>query len=173
MGNTILTIAIVLLLVGIARLIEEKTKAQRDSERDKKNEAYQYSKRYYFFTKNELYFYRALLPIATQMNLTVFAKPRLADIIEPKKGAGNRDACFTRIKSKHIDFLLCEQLQIKPVLAIELDDSSHDVPKRIERDKFVDHAMKSAGLPILHVRSSTNLAEQIQTILSAESNQKA
>lgn len=38
------------------------------------------------------------------------------------------------------------------ILAIELDNSSHNEPKRQGRDAFVDSSFASAGLPILHVR---------------------
>jgi len=39
------------------------------------------------------------------------------------------------------------------VLAIELDDSSHDREDRKDRDAFVDQVFAAARKPILHVRA--------------------
>ena len=68
------------------------------------------------------------------------------------KGTENRFGERSRIKSKHIDFVLCDRENIKPLIAIELDDSSHSRPDRIDRDNFIDKALGVAGLPILHQR---------------------
>ena len=51
-----------------------------------------------------------------------------------------------RIKSKHIDFLLCDKDSLVPLCAIELDDSSHQKESRVKRDIFVDNALEAAGL---------------------------
>lgn len=61
-----------------------------------------------------------------------------------------------KIQSKHVDFLICDKENIKPVLAIELDDSSHLKIDRILRDTLVDKIFESAKLPILHIKTSAN-----------------
>jgi hypothetical protein len=50
---------------------------------------------------------------------------------------------------------------MNPLFAIELDDSSHNQPDRIERDAFVDDVFAVADLPLLHipVRGSYNTSE--------------
>lgn len=79
-------------------------------------------------------------------------KMRIADMLRVTvKGKGYMSA-FNRIAMKHIDFLLCDNETGEPLLAIELDDSSHRrIQKRIERDAFVDQALQVAGLPLLRV----------------------
>lgn len=57
-----------------------------------------------------------------------------------------------KIQSKLVDYLLCDKASLVPLVAIELDDSSHDSTRRQERDSFVDEACKSAGLKLLHFR---------------------
>ena len=59
----------------------------------------------------------------------VLAKVRLADLIEANERHPQWQANFNRIRSKHVDFVLCDNW-LRPLLAIELDDSSH---KRIDR----------------------------------------
>lgn len=127
---------------------------------------FQYKQRTYFFTKNELKFYRELVKETTDLNLVLFAKVRLADIIEPKDKGKEWQSQFNRIKSKHVDFVLCELPSVKPVMVIELDDSSHDRPDRQERDSFVDKAFSQAGIPILHTRNSSELKEKITKVVS-------
>lgn len=56
-----------------------------------------------------------------------------------------------KIDRKHVDFLLCDPVTMRPMVGIELDDNSHQRPDRQERDAFVDQAFQAAGLPLLHV----------------------
>ena len=127
----------------------------------------QYRAKTFFFTKNELYFYRELLESTKEMNVVVFPKVRLADIIEPRSDTENWQIAFNKIKAKHIDFLLCESKVCRPKLAIELDDTTHKTAKRMARDIFVDEALEGAHIPILHVYGAENLKEKIEEQLAA------
>ena len=60
-------------------------------------------------------------------------------------------AHFGRIKSKRIDYLICRKENLKPLLALELDGSTHDKEDRQERDIFINSVFASVGLPVLHV----------------------
>jgi hypothetical protein len=90
-------------------------------------------------------FYGVLLQVL-KGRYVVFAKVRLCDVLKH----GNRQS-LNKISQKHVDFVLCAPDTIAPVLAIELDDKSHDKPQRRERDDFVDQAFAGAGVPIIHV----------------------
>ena len=83
-------------------------------------------------------------------NYRVMSQVRLADVIKVKKGLDNstRSSAFNRIKSKHLDFVACDPTDLSVKFAIELDDSSHNRPKRKERDAFLEQAMQSAGVPL-------------------------
>ncbi|HNN12687.1 MAG TPA: DUF2726 domain-containing protein [Anaerolineales bacterium] len=58
---------------------------------------------------------------------------------------------FSRIAQKHLDFLICDSVTMKPLLGIELDDSSHRRDDRQERDNFVDRVFEVSGLPLLRL----------------------
>lgn len=75
-------------------------------------------------------------------------KVRQGDILVPPRG--DRSA-LRRVSQKHVDFLLCHPETLKPLVAVELDDRSHDRADRKARDVFVDQSFASAGLPIVHV----------------------
>ena len=85
--------------------------------------------------------------------VTIASKVRLADIFGIKKGLerGDRQRALNRISAKHVDFLLIQKSDGRPILGIELDDSSHEADERVARDSFVDAVFSSAGLPMLHV----------------------
>lgn len=91
---------------------------------------------------------------------TICAKVSLADIFFVIRPNENMSA-YNRINRKHVDFLICESREMKPLFAIELDDSSHNRSDRIERDAFVDEVFETAELPLIHipVRASYNTNE--------------
>lgn len=125
-----------------------------------------YVRRERLVTKSELKFYRALKS-CVQDDWAIFAMVRIADLIRVEKGAKNMRSWLNRILSKHIDFVLCDPSTLTPVLAIELDDASHNRPERQERDRFVNEAFKSAGLPLLRIDVQTtyeikNLRDKIE-----------
>ena len=47
--------------------------------------------------------------------------------------------------AKHLDFVICNK-DLAPVVAIELDDASHDAEDREERDDFVDAVLRAGEL---------------------------
>lgn len=118
----------------------------------------------YLLTKNEWYFYKALKPIADKMGYSIITKVRLADLIKVKNRLSDKEKIkyFSKIKSKHLDFILCNPDNLAPVLIIELDDNSHNRQDRKERDSFVDTALTTAGYKILRVRGTEDLEEKIK-----------
>jgi Protein of unknown function (DUF2726) len=130
-----------------------------------------YSAKKYFFSAAERSFYEILKRLASG-DQTVFAKVRLADLVYVSKGAGSWQSHFNRINRKHIDFVLCDR-NLAPVVAIELDDASHDEEQREVRDEFVDQVLASAALPIVHVRARRayvidQLREELRPYLPAK-----
>lgn len=110
-----------------------------------------YEQRPSLLTKTELVFYHSLLEAVGDQWL-IAPMVRMADLIKVKSGAPKRQAWLNRILAKHIDFVLCEHGTLCLTLAIELDDRSHERPDRIERDQFVDAALRAAALPILRIQ---------------------
>ncbi|HMO13133.1 MAG TPA: DUF2726 domain-containing protein [Pirellulaceae bacterium] len=106
----------------------------------------------YLFTKGERAFFDVLCA-AVGNDYLIFSKVRLADLIFVRRGTEKRQAYFNRIQSKHVDFVICSRDVVRPLLAIELDDASHEREDRQERDGFVDSALAAAKLPILHIKA--------------------
>ena len=111
-----------------------------------------YSKRKFFFSAAERSFYEVLRRMAPDH--TVFAKVRMCDVIAASEG---RKAHSDGIQSKHLDFLICDAT-LAPVVAIELDDSSHAQADRMARDQFVDAALAAAEVPIVRIPAKRSYA---------------
>jgi len=102
-----------------------------------------------FLTAAELSFFRVLVSVI-QDKAVICPKVRLADLFFVSKPNENQ-SYRNKIDRKHVDFLLCDPLTLKPLLGVELDDSSHARSARQERDQFVDDVFEVAGLPLLRV----------------------
>jgi hypothetical protein len=83
----------------------------------------------------------------------------LADLFFVQRPHVNR-AARNRIDRKHVDFVICDALTMRPVLGVELDDASHQRRDRVERDAFVDGLFSAAGLPLLHVKAARGYPPQ-------------
>ena len=129
-----------------------------------------YQKNRSLFSPRELVFYRALIE-AVGSEYQVFAKVRLADFVFLANEPKDRKAHVNPILCKHVDFLLCAREELKPVLAIELDDSSHRTKYDThESDEFKKRTFGAIGLPLLRIElqpkySVPELGEKIGTAI--------
>jgi len=113
---------------------------------------YKYKRRD-LLTKPELKFFIKLQEYAEEQSLLVFPKVRLADILKPDERQNRWQAAFNKIKSKHVDFVLCDKTTLEIKYIVELDDKSHERPDRKERDAFVDSIMAQCKYEIIHVKT--------------------
>jgi|SRR3989344_1769522 len=127
-----------------------------------------YHKRDYLLSNAEKKFYDVLKIIADENNWIISLKVRLEDLIEVPHNMDYRQrwSLRGRIKSRHIDFVICDKINIIPLLAIELDDSSHGRWDRVESDNNLNRILKEAGLPLLRIRAkySYSLSEILDQI---------
>lgn len=123
----------------------------------KNNRFLPYRKKY-LLTKNEWIFYKKLKPLADRYGLGVIAKIRLADLIEvDTEKTKDFGRFFSRISSKHIDFGLVNPENMEVRYLIELDDSSHSRPERMERDDFINRVCEKTGYVL--IRTGGDISE--------------
>ncbi len=141
---TILSILFFIALIAIT-IYQKKKKSTKET-------SYQYYKLKSFLRYSELEFYRTLQSAAGDAYI-IFAKPRVEDILKVKKGLNRSQGTTLRnyIKSRHTDFLLCDPQTSEPLIAIELDGSSHNSPRRKVRDARMNEIYVSAGMRYIHV----------------------
>ena len=113
-----------------------------------------YRRRRSLLSRGEKAFYD-VLRVAVGGRYAIAIKPRLADVLRGPR-ANWHSAAGARVKPRHVDFLLYDHETAAPVLALELDDATHDAAERRERDAFVDEALFVAGVVLLRVRAATS-----------------
>ncbi len=107
-------------------------------------------------TPAEQLFYEQL-DLVIDGRLQILSKVRLADLIQVEsRQPEERNRVFRRIASKHVDFVLAEPGNLTPVLAIELDDSSHDRADRRERDEYLQELFETVKFPLLRIKASAS-----------------
>lgn len=116
-----------------------------------------------------------VLEVLRHEDYQLCVKVRIADIVGVRNGLerGARQAALNRVQSKHVDFLFIRAADGQPVLAVELDDASHEREERRERDAFVDQLFAEVGLPVAHVRAQARYAvEEVRGVVERHLKQK-
>lgn len=113
---------------------------------------YQYARKNYFLTRAEHECYDALVS-AVGAEYYIFAQVHLSALVDHKTKGQKWSAAFQHINGKPVDFLLCDKARIAPVLAIELDDRTHERLERQERDSVVEGILAQAKLPLLRLEN--------------------
>ena len=152
----ILIILIIVLVYIIQKKSNSPTLVQNNTEKnDLEEEKIDYKKYYtpkvFVTTLNELKFYNILLEIAKEMDLILFSQVSLYNIVSMKKDLdfSTHKKYFNKIASKTIDFVLVDKKNCRIKLCIELDDSTHNQPKRIKRDIFINELFESLEINLL------------------------
>lgn len=165
----IVVIVIIILLSFILKFIEKNKKNSEISNIYEENYNKYYRPKRYVTTLNELNFYNVLLEIAKELNMILFAQVSLYNILSIKKELdySTKTKYFNKIASKSIDFVLVDKKDCKIKLCIELDDSTHQKAKRIERDKFINKLFKDLEInllryPVYKVYYKETLKKKIQ-----------
>jgi len=112
-------------------------------------------------SNGEFAFYRALSR-AVGEEFDIMTKVRAAAVVSCSRA--NWAAGYgTPIAQKELDFVLLRPGTSYVVAAVELDDKTHDLPERQERDAFLDAAFESASVPLVRFKAlSRYRAEEIR-----------
>lgn len=143
-----------IVLIVLALLVLQSTKGSRNKRTSsEKSEDLPYVLKRYLMSKAERSFFGVLEQVTDSSKYYIFPQVSLNNLVTVEKGTGSYQTYHNKVDRKSVDFVLFDRNAISPVLAIELDDSSHDREDRQERDAFVDRVLAKAGLPLLHVRA--------------------
>jgi hypothetical protein len=113
------------------------------------DETYPYRLRDDFLSSTEKSFYHVLKDSVGNM-YTICPKVSIKEFIFANCADRKiRNTYQNKINLKHVDFLLCDPSSMKPIIAIELDDSSHIRADRIQRDYFLNKVFEAANLRLV------------------------
>jgi len=123
----------------------------KGSDNEKHLKDFPYTLQKYFLSPAELNFFKILRNVVGD-KAVICTKVSLGDLFTTKRDDYSQYTSYmNKIRRKHVDFLLCDSITMHPLVAIELDDKSHEREDRQERDKFVDGVFKASGLALIHI----------------------
>ncbi|RIK66078.1 MAG: hypothetical protein DCC65_10665 [Planctomycetota bacterium] len=93
------------------------------------------------------------LRMAAGRHYLIMCKVRLADVVTCSVRRDRRGP-FSAISQKHLDFVLCDPTTTQVVMAVELDDRSHEQAGRRRRDAFVNQVLAAAGVRLIRFRAA-------------------
>lgn len=166
MNYLIIAIVIVAALCVIY-LMQKKNKANPVGEEPIKDaepcKEYPY-KRKYLLTKTEYMFYNILKKKCDAKDILICPKVRMEDFLQVID-TENKMKYRGYIKSRHIDFILCDN-KLNMIAGLELDDKSHQQEKAKETDQFKDAVFQKIDTPLYRVTVGTDYNEELNNILS-------
>ncbi|MBI5530009.1 MAG: DUF2726 domain-containing protein [Candidatus Doudnabacteria bacterium] len=118
----------------------------------KRARKYEYRVKNSVMTASENEFYSILLNLVDGQYF-VFPQVHLDAFLDYKIRGQSWIGAWKHINQKSVDFLICDLESRKPLLAVELDDRSHDRENRIERDEEVGCIFKNANLSLLRIKN--------------------
>lgn len=107
----------------------------------------EHNKKEYLATKNEQKLYFALRK-SLNKNYQIHCQTSLIAIVDPVEFKDKK-----RAWSKRMDFVITDTAT-KIIAVIELDDASHNSPKRIARDNYVNSALKPHH-PLIRIKTTS------------------
>lgn len=139
-------LAIPIILVIIIKAIVS------DSGNQKTSTVYRYNRKYVIMTEREQEFYKKLKLVCGD-SILIFPQIHLSSLFFHNVKGQNFKLAFRFINRLSVDFVLVDSRNFKTLLAIELDDSTHNEKDRIKRDLIVNDIFKKANFPLLRVDS--------------------
>jgi hypothetical protein len=144
MTKVIVAAVFLVLLLIAAKVFEEFTRSRKPR--------FEYHRKNCVMTNAEQECYHALV---SEMGPDYYFFPQmhLDAIVQPTDSRKDRFYAFRHINQKSVDFVACDKKQLRPLFVIELDDKTHNQPKRIERDREVERVLRGAGIPLIRIEN--------------------
>lgn len=165
--ETLFIIAVVIAIIVIVVLKDKKPTPKKSEERKPE---YAYTRRVHAMTRTEQEFFERLMRVIDQ-RYYIIPQAHVSMFVDHRVKGQNWRAAFSRINGKSVDFLIVERANMSPVVAIELDDATHDRADRVERDIMVDDLLRSINMPLVRYRAGewtteADIAEKLRNTLA-------
>lgn len=167
MDNIFIYIVVAFVILLFIDFATRKLFASKESTEIKKS-TYRYFAKNAIMTERENKFFRQLNEILGN-KWFIIPQVHLSALLNHKVKGQNWKAAFRHINGKSVDFVLLSKETLKPICAIELDDSTHNYKNRVERDAEVERIFADAKLPLARFKNPEKLSRQdiVNTIAAA------
>lgn len=175
-GEVMFKYVIVLMLVAIIVILVADYNARRKIVRMKERKEedvvrlnalgkYPFTVRPAFLNYNEMPFFE-LLTDKMPPNIVVCPKISLQNILSVNATDKNKDSDLKKLSSKKVDFLLCENTTMKPIVAIELGSMPVTEDEIFTEKACKDSGIKFARVPMKERYSLEDLEEILLLVTS-------
>lgn len=154
-------IIVVSLLIVTARDKRRLTPAMQPpvEEKLKPTVRFRYRRKDFLMSRSENDFFN-VINRAIGDNFYVFPQIHLSEILDHRVKYQNYEHALRYINQKSVDYVICDREYRRPLLAIELDDPSHDNDERKLRDVNVEYMLSEARIPLLRFRNVSRVSEE-------------
>lgn len=143
-------IVFVIFITALSEIIKE-LKKQKGS--DQSDDYKHYVRRNYLMTIPERKFYDILVSVV-DAKYHVVPQMVLSNVVSVNKYERRQKTYRNKINRYVLDFVLFEKPYFTPHTVIELDDSSHLLPEREERDIKVERILEGVGLRVVRIKTA-------------------
>lgn len=161
---TLIALAAALLISTLKNIKLSKNKNQEEKEPESTPQEMPYEKKM-LLTKTEYSFYKTLKSKCDEANLLICPKVRLEDIANVTSKE-NVQKWRGYIKSRHVDFIICDA-NLKVIAALELDDYSHNDKRAQKTDEFKNNLFVKIGIPLFRIKTNSKYEEEIDKMIAA------
>jgi|SRR5579862_962539 len=144
MTRVIIALAVLVVLAVALRIFGEFFRSRKPR--------FEYRRKDCVMTSAERECYHALVA-EMGLDYVFFPQIHIDAIVQPTGTRNDRFYAFRHINQKSVDFVACETKQLRPVFVVELDDRTHNQPKRIERDREVERILRDVGIPLVRIEN--------------------
>lgn len=154
--SMIILIGMVYIFKGIGKIKQAEDSNENNSQIKKSQ--YRYYAKSYIMTSRENECFKILNEIFSSKWFVV-PQVHLSALLDYRVKGQNWNAAFRHINGKSVDFVLIGKESYKVICAIELDDSTHSKPDRMERDVEIERMFKEAKIPLARIRKFESMTK--------------
>ncbi len=147
----------IIIILAVAYILSNKNVSKEETDSPKQARQFLYSRKEHIMTAAEREFFHVLADVA-QGQYYVFPQIHLSALLSNETKGKYWKAAFQRVNRMSVDYVLCDIKTLQPVYAVELDDYTHDRPKRQQRDTGVEQMLYDAGIPLVRFRDYKQLS---------------
>lgn len=145
-----------IILLGVFFILKEILGDNSKSQKQKSFQKLLYKKGK-IMTEAEISFFRAL-EAKYSSQYYILPQVSLSSILEvdlPRNFFAYK-GYYSKIDKKRIDFILFDKKNFNPMLAFELDDSSHLKPEAEENDTFKNNVLAKTGIKLIRIKTASH-----------------
>lgn len=154
----ILVLAVIIALILVAKMIKFAQPEQESQKALPIKPKYYYARRNFIMSQSEARLFRRLEVLCGD-RYYIFPQVHLSSLLDHKAYKQDWRAALAAIQRKSVDFALVDKATLETRYAVELDDSTHDMPDRQLRDGKVEAYLSSVRIPLVRLRNVESMTD--------------